>query len=151
MIRAPVNVLEMLPAANAVRAVTTGGVATLARPVVPIQLEPSGKVMAAEMPGIPYVARRRASASDKAARRASIVIGSGMGVGAGVGDGIRLADGLADGLAGEGDGLGESPGALADGEALGLDAAAAVRPLGMANSASNANQATPPASIMARM
>ncbi len=108
---ADVNVLETLAAAKAVSAVTAVPAATSANPAVPSQVEPSGKRIVAEMPGMPRFARSRSSRASSA-RRSSGVADSGGGTG--VGDGV--ADGGAGGVApGAPDGPADGVGASVDG------------------------------------
>ena len=58
-ISAAVNVFETLATGKAVSSVTFRLAATSARPAAPRQMEPSANRIEAEMPGIPYFARRR--------------------------------------------------------------------------------------------
>jgi len=73
--RAAVNVFDTLAAENAVSDVTGRRVATSASPAVPRQVEPSANRMAAEIPGMPYFARRRSSRASRTARRIGVARG----------------------------------------------------------------------------
>ena len=72
---AAVNVFETLAIENAVSAVTGRPLATSARPLAPCQADPSAKMIETEMPGIPFVVRRRSRRASRAAVRAAVALG----------------------------------------------------------------------------
>ncbi len=88
---AAVNVLDTLATENAVSGVTAPPVATSARPLVPRQIEPSAKRIAAETPGMP-VLRPAAVSSAGIERRAQVGRRPGSGAGGAPGRRGRSGD-----------------------------------------------------------
>jgi hypothetical protein len=69
----------MLAKANAVVGFTGVRVATSARPLTPVQLEPSGKRIVTDTPGIASFTRTRSSVAWSAVRRSWSAVGPGGG------------------------------------------------------------------------
>ena len=89
-ISAEVNVLLTLARAKAVSGVTFVSVAMSARPPDPRHTVPSGKRIAAEMPGMAERSRRRSRRDWRAASRAGVAVGPGAL--AGTARAVRVAD-----------------------------------------------------------
>src|SRR6476469_9752613 len=116
---AEVNVFETLATGKAVWSVTLRLATTSAKPAVPCHAEPSAKRIEAEMPGMPYLARRRSRRASRAARRSGVALAgrwsedaAGLDDTAGPEDtpGLRAGGRVAAGL-----GLGELRGGTAEG------------------------------------
>src|SRR4029079_19391785 len=167
-VSAAVNVFETLAIENEVSGVTWTPVATSASPTLPRQIDPSANRIAADMPGIPYFALRRARRASRASRRSGVALGLPMRRGHGRGIGVfggRSVDaaGLggtddADGEAGGGDGAGAEAGTpepAGDGAAVGVSVAAArpgdgveVIAIGPADESSRGDISQPPTATL---
>src|SRR6187397_302430 len=136
--RAEVNVFETLATGKAVWSVTFRLATTSARPAEPCQAEPSANRIEAEMPGIPYLARRRSRRASRAASRSGVAlagrwsadaVGLEDGPGLPAGACVVAVPGLAEMRGGEsavGDAPAEPDGAAIDGAGLGPTPATAM-------------------------
>ena len=84
------KVFDTLATENEVSGVTGTPAATSASPAVPRQIDPSAKTIAAETPGRPYFARRRA----RRASRTSASIGVALGVPSRLGQAVTSGPGV---------------------------------------------------------
>src|SRR4029079_3759859 len=137
-VRAEVNVFETLATGKAVSSVTFRLATTSARPAAPCQAEPSANRIEAEMPGIPYLARRRSRRVSRAARRSGVALAgrwsaeaAGLEGTAGLPTGTRVAavpelGEIRGGETAVGDAIVEADGPAIDGAGLGPTPATAM-------------------------